>query len=145
MAALVPLAIAYWLGCAFLVGCLYSADPVQRFRWNASLEIALAATVIAFLAWIKPIVHPGPRRGIYVAAVVAIQTGGLLGCYAALIDWLGPDSPVVTVFGFSASRIFREDALPLFAFLCVPVMACASGALCATTRWIVSRMTTPVV
>jgi hypothetical protein len=114
--------------------------PPQAFL-AAPTEMACAITLIAFPTWIRPILFPKlTRRWELLAIAVAIQSFVLLELYAVLIYRTGADSPVVTVFGFSATLIFREDLWIVFPLICLPITSGISGIFCATTSWMITRL-----
>jgi hypothetical protein len=49
------------------------------------------------------------------------------GCYLFFIFLLGPDHPLLTVFGYSATTLFREDVGIVFAGIVAPTMAVLFG------------------
>src|SRR5580658_3693715 len=120
---------SFALCCRTAVVAIYGPDKLPSLRWGAPEGMSLAASSLAVFTWIRPILFPTRRRWFSIAISVSVQTLGLLELYAILIGWAGPDSLFVTIFSFSATRIFREDAWVVFPLICVPIMAIISGTL----------------
>ncbi|QNI33592.1 hypothetical protein H7849_06525 [Alloacidobacterium dinghuense] len=138
---IVFLAIIFWLSCVAVITWIYGPGKPPQAYLAAPIEMACAITLIALPTWIRPMFFPEPgRRWNPLAIAIAMQSFVLLELYAVAIYWAGADSPVVTVFGFSATRIFREDSWAVFPLICVPIMSCISGIFCATASWMMTRL-----
>jgi len=120
---------------------IYGPGKPPQAYLAAPIEMACAITLIALPTWIRPLLFPEPgRRWNQVAMAVAAKSLVLLELFAVLIYWMGADSPVVRVFGFSATRIFKGNSWILFPVVCLPMMSCISGIFCATASWMLTRL-----
>jgi len=120
---------------------IYGPGKPPQAYLAAPIEMACAITLIALPTWIRPMLFSeSGRRWNRVAMAVVIQSMVLLELYAVLIYWMGAESPVVRVFGFSATRMFRGNSWVLFPVVCLPMMSCISGILCATASWMIRKL-----
>jgi hypothetical protein len=142
VSGIVSLVGSFVLCCSAAVTLIYGPEKLPSSRLGAPAGISLGAASIALLTWIRPVLFPERRRWLFTAISVAAKTFALLEIYAGLVGWAGPDSLFVTIFGFSATHIFREDAWIVFPMICAPILAFISGTLCATTCWIMARLMT---
>lgn len=131
MILLVCSAALYCAVCTVLTAWLYRMGAVRDFRhwrsWGAASEMATIMTCLSAPWWIWPLFSKRSLALLSIGGGTAILSGISTGCYIALILLLGPDHPILTMFGSSASDLFREDVGIIFAVIIAPTMAILSG------------------
>lgn len=123
----------YWSACTLLTAWLYRMAPSREVlhwkSWEASFEMAAIMTILNVLWWIKPLFLKSPislwKTTVFISVLSAFSTG----CYLSLVFWLGPDSPMLTIFGYAAANLFREDMGAVYAIVVAPIMAILSGVI----------------
>lgn len=97
--------------------------------WGAAFEISAITTVLSLVWWLWPILHYKKRSLLAIGAGIVTVTAASLFGYTYAIVRLGPDGPLLTMWGFAARVIFAEDAWVIFAWWVVPVTAVLSGTI----------------
>jgi len=128
---ILPSAALYCAVCTVLTAWLYRMGPVEDFlhwhSWGAAIEMAAIMTTLSAPWWIWPSISRKQlslwRIGIGTTVLSALSTG----CYIFFIFQLGPDHPLLTVFGYSATTLFREDVGIVYAGIVAPTMAVLFG------------------
>ena len=121
----------YFAACALLIAWIYRSETTNRpGGWLGAIELAIPTAMLAVLTWLRPLFNDRPSP-LWDALRSSLWTLLLLAGYACTLDFLlGPDSPILSVFGSDCGKLFRDDMGILYCVEAVPLAAICSGLIC---------------
>lgn len=121
----------YFAVCAILIAWIYRSETTNRpGGWLGAVELAIPTAIISFSTWLRPL-FKDRQTALWGSAWTSLWTLLLLAGYACTLNFLlGPDSPILSVFGSDCGKLFRDDMGILYCVEAVPLAAICSGLIC---------------
>ena len=120
-----------FLGALFYLICTLDIAWTHSWTWVGAAELSIPTTMLAVVGWLWPLLFESEWPLWRSALSVAGLSLAILTCYAWLINSVvGPDHPMLTIFGAGTRDMFADDAGIVYSLIEIPVMSIVSGLGC---------------